>query len=237
MTLKDLPASERPRERLLQVGAEALSDAELLAILLRTGTPRATAVQVAQRLLKLGAERAGHPLRYLLTAPADELAAEPGVGLAKAAQIKAALELGRRLQQAAPARPRVHSPEDAAALVMAQMRHLDREQFQVLLLDTKHQVLAIELISVGSLNSTVVHPRELFKIAIRRSAHAVILVHNHPSGDPTPSREDVDLTRRLVQAGRILGIEVLDHLVIGDGRFVSLRRRGDLGFGGGADWI
>lgn len=210
---------------MLTLGPGALTDAELLAILLRTGTAGCSALEVARRLLRAGEEQAGHGLHYLATAPASELAAMPGVGPAKAAQLKAAAELGGRIVRAGVRRTRIRHPSDVAEMLMEQMRHLDREHFQVIVLDTKNRVLGVELVSIGSLNTTVVHPREIFKVPIRRSANAIILVHNHPSGDPTPSPEDREVTRRLVQAGKLLGIEVLDHVVIGDRRFVSLRER------------
>lgn len=225
VTLKELPPAERPRERLFAVGPGQLTSAELLAILLRTGAAGQTAVQVAQRLLVEGEKQTGRPLHYLLRASAAELAAHRGVGRAKAAQIKAALELGRRVleeERGVPAR--IHGPADVAALVMEEMRHLEQEQFKVILLDTKNQVLDVELVSSGTLNTTIVHPREIFKLAIRRAANAIILVHNHPSGDPTPSPEDRRLTSELIAAGNLLGIDVHDHVIIGDRRYFSLRQ-------------
>lgn len=220
--IKDLPEDQRPRERLLREGPGLLTDGELLAILLRTGTADASAVDLATHLLS----RFGG-LRALVQAGAEELGAVKGIGPAKAAQVKAALELGRRVASSCPeTRPTIRNPEDAAYLVMEEMRHLDREYFSVLLLNTKNQVVARETVSIGTLNSSTVHPRELFKSAIRRSAAAVILVHNHPSGDPTPSREDIEVTRRLMQAGEIVGIEVLDHLIIGDNKYTSLKAKG-----------
>jgi DNA repair protein RadC len=220
--MKDMPSELRPRERLLKEGARSLTDAELLAILLRTGTSRNTALDLAAVIL---ANFNG--LRGLVQASVEELSAVKGVGPAKAAQIKAALELGKRLAaDSGEERAVIKTPADAAGLVMEEMRHLDREHFRALLLNAKNQVIGQEVISIGTLNSSAVHPRELFKGAIKRSAAALILVHNHPSGDPSPSREDVEVTRRLVEVGRLIGIEVLDHLVIGDNKFSSLKAKG-----------
>lgn len=225
VNIKSLPQDLRPRERLAQGGPGILSNAELLAIILRTGWHQENALHLAQRLL---AEPRG--LRFLAEASFRELASFKGVGPAKAAQVKAAIELGRRLAQAGRTeRPAIHSPLDVAALLMEEMRYLDREYFRALSLNTKNQVLAIDNISVGSLNSSIVHPREVFKRAITNSAAAVILVHNHPSGDPAPSREDIEVTKRLVQAGNLLGIGVLDHIIIGDGRYLSFKEKGLLG--------
>lgn len=222
VAIKNMPEGLRPRERLLNEGPHSLSDFELLAIMLRTGSADASAMDLATGLL-------GHfgGLRQLLDASAEELSAFKGVGPAKVAQIKAALELGRRVAIAAAwDRPAIKSPENAAALVMEEMRHLDREHFWALLLNAKNQVLAREVISIGTLNFSAIHPRELFKAAIKRSAAGVILVHNHPSGDPTPSRQDIEATARLVEAGNIIGIDVLDHLVVGDNKFTSFKAQG-----------
>ncbi|MBF7084619.1 DNA repair protein RadC [Desulfallas sp. Bu1-1] len=169
----------------------------------------------------------GKNLRELAEMTPEELMALPGIGRAKAIRLAAAFELARRLANTMPEdRPSIRSPENAAVLVMGEMRHLDREHFWALLLNTKNRVIAREVISIGTLNSSAVHPRELFKAAIRRSAAAVILVHNHPSGDPTPSQQDIEVTKRMVEAGNIVGINVLDHLVIGDNQFVSLKAQG-----------
>ncbi|MBE0465934.1 MAG: DNA repair protein RadC [Candidatus Desulforudis sp.] len=216
----------RPRERLSAHGAQSLSDAELLAIMLRSGTAAATAIDLANQLLTgFGG------LRGLMDVGIDELQGVRGVGLAKAAQVKAAVELGRRAAcRPGASRPVVRTPEEAAGLVMEEMRYLDREHFRALVLNTKNHVLAVDKISVGTLNSSAVHPRELFKNAIRRSAAAVVLLHNHPSGDPTPSPQDVDLTKRLVEAGEIIGIPVLDHIIIGDNRFTSFKAEGLLSY-------
>lgn len=218
LLVRDLPRGERPRERMQRLGSEHLSTAELLAIILRTGARGQGALQLAAALLS-----GPDGLRRLVNAPVEELAAVPGIGMAKACAIKAALELGRRLGSESASRPTVRSPQDVSQLLMEEMRYLEKEQFRVLLLNTKHQVLAVQVVSLGDLTSTIVHPREIFKEAVRRAAAAVILAHNHPSGDPTPSREDVEVTRRITEAGKILGIEVLDHIIIGDNRYISLR--------------
>jgi DNA repair protein RadC len=223
--ITDLDQAERPRERLAKLGPQALSTAELLAILLRVGVVGENAVQVGQRLLQsLGG------LGGLQRASYGEVCSQHGVGPAKAAQIKAAIELGRRLVVEAPEeRPAIHSPADAATLVQYEMSALEQEELRVILLDTRNRVIDIASVYRGSLNSSQVRVGELFKTAIRRNCAALIVVHNHPSGDPAPSPDDIAITRALVQAGKLLDVEVLDHLVIGRGRYVSLKERG-LGF-------
>lgn len=222
--LKDLPVELLPRERLYQLGPEVLSNREILAILLRTGIKGENVLTLSERVL---AEVGG--LSGLGKLTVHELAQLHGLGKVKAAEVKAALELGRRSVSVDPmSRPVVNSPQDVAHIVMEEMRFLDREHFRVVTLSTKNHVLGISPISIGSLNSSLVHPRECFKEAIRRNSNAIILLHNHPSGDPTPSQEDIEVTRRLVEGGKILGIEVLDHVIIGDNRFTSLKERGIL---------
>ena len=223
-TIKDIPAGMRPREKLLRYGPGILSIQELLAIIIRTGSREANAIQVAESVLYQFKD-----LRGVYNASVEELcAATAGIGAAKAAQIKAALELGRLLSQRDSEITRVKSPQDVAAWVMEDLRYLRHEQFRIILLNTKNVIIAWEEISRGSLNSSIVHPRDVFARAIKRSAAAVILVHNHPSGDPAPSQEDINITRRLVEVGRLVGIEVLDHLIIGDGIFTSLKDKGYL---------
>jgi len=225
--ITDLAAEERPRERLGKLGPQALSSAELLAILLRVGVTGENAVQVGQRLLQTFGGLTG-----LHRATFDEVRAQHGIGEAKAAQIKAAIELGRRLTLESPdERPAINSPAEAAALVQYEMSGLEQEHLRVILLDTRNRVLDIVEIYRGSVNSSQVHIGEVFKPAIRRNAPAIIVVHNHPSGDPTPSPDDVAVTRAILQAGKLLDIDVLDHMVIGQGRWVSLKERG-LGFSG-----
>lgn len=218
LTIRDLPAELRPRDRLAAQGAAALSSAELLAVVLGTGTHRATAMDVGASLL-----HAFGSLGRLAHASVVEVSAVRGVGEAKAVKVLAALELGRRLLEPVPPRRVVRSAADAAAAVTASMRHLDREHFRAILLNTRHEIVDIVEVSVGGLASAPVHPREVFKEAIRRSAAGVIVVHNHPSGSPEPSRDDVMITEQLRAAGRLIGIELLDHLIIGERSFVSLR--------------
>jgi DNA repair protein RadC len=224
--IRDLPAGERPRERLAHAGEGALSTTELLAIILRTGVGGESVLDMARRLL---ARYGGLP--GLARASFAELQAEKGLGRAKTAQLKAALELGRRMLLASPAEDRfvVRSPADVAQLLMAEMAHLEQEHFRVLYLDTRNRLLDIETVYVGSLNASHIRVGEVFRDAVKRNCAAIIVAHNHPSGDPTPSPEDVEVTRQLVAAGNLLDIEVLDHLIIGQQRFVSLRERG-LGF-------
>lgn len=216
-TMRSMPAGERPRERLAALGSSVLTDAELVAILLGSGTRSQTALEVARSLLHRGG------LRVLAQASVEELARQHGIGAARACALKAAAEIGKRLTMSSAERATITSPGDVGDLLMEDMRYLDREHFRIVMLNTRNQVLAVESVAVGSLNAAIVHPREIFKAAISRSAAAVVLVHNHPSGDPTPSQDDIQITRRLVDAGRLLGIEVLDHVVIGDNRYLSLR--------------
>lgn len=228
-TIKELPAADRPRERLSRLGPAALSTAELLAIVLRTGVGGENALMLAGRLLARNGGLAG-----VARASLAQLTAERGVGAAKAAQLQAALELGRRLVLAAPEeRPQIRSPGDAAALLLPELTGREQEHFWVLFLDTRNRVHGSEALYKGSINQSQVRVGEVFREAVRRNCAAIIVAHNHPSGDPSPSPEDVAVTRDLVAAGSLLGIEVLDHLVIGQQRWISLRERG-LGFEGAA---
>lgn len=223
--IRDLPADLRPRERLLYAGASALSTAELLAIILRVGGRGENVIRMAERLLAQFNGVAG-----LAQADFDELCQQHGVGEAKAAQIKAALELGKRLMAALPQeRVQVRSPEDVANLLMLEMGLLEQEHLRVVLLDTKNQIIRVANIYEGSLNTAVVRVGEVFRPAIRANCASVIIVHNHPSGDPTPSPEDVRVTEMMVEAGKLLDIDVLDHVIIGRSKYVSLKER-RLGF-------
>lgn len=225
ITLKDLDPSERPRERLLERGADALSNAELLAIILRTGVAGVMVTDLARDLLR---EYAG--LSGLARASARELSQRHGLGPAKAAQLKAALEIGQRLvREETAVREKVSSPEDLVRLVRAEMSVLEQEQLRVFLLDTKNRVLAIRTLYTGTLNQQTVRVAEIFKAAIRENCAAIAIAHNHPSGDPAPSNEDVRVTQAIVDAGKLLDIDVLDHVIVGRPSFVSLRERG-LGF-------
>lgn len=225
VTVKEMPTDERPRERLARMGAQALSTAELLAIILRTGVGGENVLAMAGRILAQFNGLAG-----LARADFSELAAVHGLGPAKSAQVMAALELGRRLMAEAPEeRWQIRSPGDAARVLMPALSYLEQEQFAVLYLDTRNRVVAQEMLYKGSLNTSLVRIAEVFRGAVRRNCAALIVAHNHPSGDPNPSPEDVALTRRLIEAGKLLDIEVLDHLVIGQNRYISLRERA-LGF-------
>ena len=218
--IKEMPKDERPRERLVRNGAEVLSNAELLAILLGSGDRNASAVMLAERLLST--DPSG--IRFLTECSPEELCSIKGIGPAKAAILIAAVELGKRIMSTSgTSRVNIKSPDSVAAIFMEKMRYLKKENFNVLLLNTKSEIIAVDHVSVGSLSSAEAHPREVFSNALKRSAAGVILVHNHPSGNPEPSSADIALTKRLSEAGNILGIEVLDHIVIGDGIYVSMK--------------
>lgn len=220
--MKEMPATERPRERLLRAGAEALSSAELVSIILGTGVRGQTALSLAGSVM-----RAFGGLRGIAAASTRDLAGHRGIGTAKAVQLKAAVELGRRAVTLEPEDlVQVSGPRDVASLLMGEMRYFDREHFRVVLLNAKHRIIDIVTVSVGCLDSSLVHPREVFKECLKRNSACIILVHNHPSGDPTPSTDDVAITRRLASSGLILGIEVLDHIIVGDNRYSSLKEMG-----------
>lgn len=224
-TIHDLPRGDRPRERLREAGANALSNAELLAIILRVGTPTENVIRLAERLLVHFGGLGG-----MVKANFAELCAQHGVGQAKAAQLKAAMELGRRVSTLQPEeRPVVRSPADVANLLQGEMGFLDQEHLRVVLLNTRNQVVAMPEVYKGNVNTSLIRVGEVFREAVRQACPAMIVVHNHPSGDPTPSSEDIAVTRQLVEAGKLLDIEVLDHLIIGHQRFVSLKEHG-LGF-------
>jgi DNA repair protein RadC len=222
IALKHVPAEERPRERLRNLGAGALSNAELLAILLRTGNRNESVLHLSERLLT---EAEG--IRNLYGMSIDEMMSLPGIGEAKAILIQAALELGRRVgAHTTQNTVIIRSPKDAADLMMEEMRNLKQEHFVCLFLNMKNAVIGKETVFVGSLNSSIVHPREIFRSAVKRSAASVICLHNHPSGDPVPSPEDIAVTQRLVDAGNLMGIDILDHLIIGEKVYTSMKEKG-----------
>jgi len=221
-TIKELPEEERPREKLIKYGAESLTNAELLALIIRIGNRERTAVELAQDILNHYGGIKG--LNYSGIA---DLISIKGVGKAKAVQIMAVLELSKRLAALnSDEKEVIKTPEDVANLVMPELRFFTQEVFKLVLLDIKNQVLALPVISKGGLSSSIVHPREVFKEAIKKSAAAVILVHNHPSGIPEPSKDDIKITRCLIDAGNIIGIDVLDHIIIGDGIYLSMKEKG-----------
>ncbi|HAX72703.1 MAG TPA: hypothetical protein DCY20_04200 [Firmicutes bacterium] len=222
--IRDLPIQERPRERLVADGPKYLSNAELLAILLRTGTKNHSALSLAQSILQ-----STEGLKLLNEITVEELMRVKGIGVNKAVEIMACIELGKRISKSSQLKIQsITSPSDCVAYLSAELKHLTQEHFVVLLLDTKNYIIAKRTIFIGSLNKAIVHPREVFKEAIKRSSASVICVHNHPSGDPTPSEQDIQLTHRLYEAGELLGIKVLDHIIIGDEQFVSLKEKGYL---------
>jgi DNA repair protein RadC len=222
-TIHDLPTSERPRERLQKLGVEALSAQEILALILGRGIAGESVIVTAQRLLS----QFGN-LKGIAAASVEQLSQVKGIGPAKAAQIKAAFELANRLEgyPEASSKPVVKTPADVANLVRNRLKGKKKEYFLALSLDTRNQLIKVSEISVGSLDSSIVHPREVFKEAISASAASVIFVHNHPSGDPEASEDDINLTKRLAKAGEIVGIDVLDHIIIGDKNYLSLKGRG-----------
>ena len=221
-TIHELPSGERPRERLVREGPTALSTAELLAIIFRVGTEGENVLALSNRLLAKYGGVAG-----LARASFADLQNEHALGEAKVATLKAAFELGRRLTLASPEdRIQIRTPSDAANVLMGEMSILEQEEMRVMLLDTRNRVIAVHTAYKGSLNTSVVRISELFREAVRRNAAAIIVVHNHPSADPSPSPEDVSVTRQIIEAGKLLDIDVLDHLVIGLQRFVSLKERG-----------
>ena len=222
--MKTLSLHDRPREKLLRLGAAGLGDNELVAIVVGSGSRRSSALSLANEVLDAAGGLHGIPRVNV-----DDLRRVAGMGTAKAAQVLAAVELGRRtLLRCPPARLQFVTPRDVASYLLPQFGSKQVEHFGVMMLDTKHRLLRTSIVSVGTLDSSPAHPREIFREATSASAAAVVLFHNHPSGDPTPSREDVDLTRRLVHAGEIMGIDVIDHMILADTRYFSFREAGRL---------
>ncbi|MBB6214902.1 DNA repair protein RadC [Anaerosolibacter carboniphilus] len=220
--IKEMVESERPREKMIQFGVENLSNAELLAILIHTGTKEASAIELAQRILSY--DQTG--IHFLTNCTVEELSQIKGIGSAKACQLIAAIELGKRIAAAkATVRPCIKSPGDIVNIYMEEMRYYKKEYFKIVLLNTKNEIISSENVSIGSLNASLVHPREVFITAIKKSAASVVLLHNHPSGNPQPSKEDISITKRLAEAGKIIGIDVIDHIIIGNGTYTSLKEK------------
>lgn len=221
--IKDLPESERPYEKLLKSGANVLSDAELLAVIIKSGTSKYQSVEIARQILNLNEYERGLTGLYNLTI--EQLKSIDGIGKVKAIQIMAMLEFSKRVsKQHALKEFKVVSPESIANIYMEEMRYLKQEHFKVVYLDTKNNIMGDKSVSIGTVNSTVIHPREVFTDAIKSSATNIIVLHNHPSGDPYPSSEDIKVTNRLIEAGKLLGINLIDHIIIGDGVYVSLKQ-------------
>ena len=221
-TVRDLPRQERPRERLQKFGPEALSAQELLALIIGRGIPKKSVMNIAQELLA----RFGN-VKAIGQATIEELSQIKGIGLAKAAQIKASFELGRR-EELEPELKNfdIKDPESVVKAIRASIKDKAKEHFKLILLNPRNKIIGISTISIGTLNASLVHPREVFKDAITHSAASVVLAHNHPSGDPEPSDDDIKITKKLVESGKILGIEVLDHIIIGKNGFKSLANEG-----------
>lgn len=210
---------ERPREKMLARGEKSLSNAELLAILLRTGTKKKNAVDLANYIITKDSQG----IRYLQDMTIEELCDIDGIGISKATQVKAALELGVRVASYRPAKYKVKNPWDIYKYYMDSLRYHKKEVFKVVLLNTKNEIISDVEVSVGTLNSSLVHPREVFREAIKRSTNKMILIHNHPSGSIEPSSEDKNITSRLIKCGEIIGIQVIDHIIIGDGLYFSFK--------------
>lgn len=224
LKITDLPCNERPRERIIRYGAAGLSNSELLAVVLRCGTKSENIINLCNRLLK---ETGG--LNGLFDLSSEEFMKIRGIGAAKAAQLLSIAELTKRFKSFKSGDEiKIKSPGDAADILMEEMRYLKEEHLKVILLNTKNIVISIKDVSIGSLNSSIVHPREVFIEAIKKSSASILICHNHPSGDPTPSNEDIGITRRLKECSKILGIVMLDHLIIGNGTYISLKEKGIL---------
>ena len=221
-TIKSIPADDRPQEKLLKYGANYLSNSELIAVILRTGNREENVVMLAQRILN----EDGKGLRNIAEGTVEKFKLFKGINDVKAAQLVAVAELSKRISTLKIEKIKISSPSDAAVVLMEEMRYYKKEYFKIILLDTKNNIKKVSNISVGSLNSSIVHPREVFSEAVVNSASSIILVHNRPSGETEPSREDIALTNRLDECGKILGIRILDHIIIGDGVFYSFKEEG-----------
>lgn len=219
LSIKNMSKCDRPREKMLTKGVKSLSDAELLAIIIRTGNKKYNAIELSEKIFK---EKLIN-IKELYDISIEELCSVDGIGLTKAAQIKAALELGVRASSYIPQKYKIKNPWDIYKYYMDKLRYENKEIFKIVLLNTKNEIITDVDISVGTLNSSLVHPREVFRAAIRRSSNKIILMHNHPSGNVTPSSEDKTVTDRLIECGEIIGIEVIDHIIIGDGSYFSFK--------------
>lgn len=219
-TIKEMPESERPREKMVMYGPNCLSNAELLAIIIRTGTKDSSAIELSSLLLN----QIKGGIKELASSTIEELSEVKGIGATKACQIIAAVELGNRISRSLQeTKKTIKSPSDVVEIFVKEMSLLKKEYFKAVFLNTKNEIISYETISIGSLNASIVHPREVFNRAIKKSSASIILLHNHPSGNTTPSKEDIAITNRLIEAGKIIGIEVLDHIIIGNGGYYSLK--------------
>lgn len=221
-TIKSIPAEDRPQEKLLKYGASVLSNSELIAVVLRTGSKKENVIMLSQRLLM----EDGKGLRNISEGTLENFKKYKGINNVKAAKLLAIAELSKRISTLKIDKIKITSPNDAAIVMMEELRYCKKEYFKIIILDTKNNIIKVPQISEGSLNSSIVHPREVFIEAIKSSSSSIILVHNHPSGEVGPSHEDIVLTNRLVECGKIIGIKVIDHIIIGDGVFFSFKEEG-----------
>lgn len=218
-TIKSMPEDERPREKLIKHGAGSLSNVELLAIILKTGSRHASALEISRELLSSYSSG----INALVDISVEELSKIKGIGPSKASGVLAAVELGKRVLISEEIRHKINSPTDVSNYLMRYMGDLKKEHFNIVMLDNKNQIIEVHNVSVGSLNSAIVHPREVFKNAVRRSSASIILAHNHPSGSTNPSKEDISITKRLVECGELMGIKVLDHIIVGKNEYFSFK--------------
>lgn len=221
-TISKIPKDERPREKLLKYGAEILTNSELLALIIGFGSKKDSAITLAQKIIYNN----NKGLLNIVETDAELLKSYNGINDAKAAKILAVAELSKRISRERVNKIKIASPQTIAALLLEEMRYLKKEVFKIVLLDTKNNVISINNVSVGCLDSTIVHPREVFLDAIKNSSAAIILVHNHPSGEVEPSKDDINITNRIIECGKIIGIKVLDHIIIGDGNYLSFKEKG-----------
>jgi len=222
MIIRELPENERPREKMSRLGRAQLTNSELLALLLGTGSQGQSSINLAEQLLSMDCDG----LLHLTSCSLEELSSIKGIGPAKACKLLAAIELGKRLAtMPRTERTKIESTDDVVRMFMEEMRYHKKEYFNVLLLNAKGGILSVQTVAIGDLSSSIVHPREAFSEAVKRSAAAVIFIHNHPSGNPKPSPQDIDVTKRLCETGKILGIHVLDHIIIGDGTYISMKEK------------